>query len=570
MSLNNKIDDVLEPSLLVKLSADSQDAMNFIQQKRYSTLQNIGYTDEMVDFFTGRKLVKTTWTPHLLKGHPMSGQVKLWTPIEWWIYNEFTNPKTGYGYVLSPNQAEFSKAWANLETLEILTSGGRDSGKSFLGALFSLWSMVFLPAIWPNYMISLFAGAKSQTATVYEEHLIPLLTKSKNINRLVSDYDPMWEIVAGRKRSTVKEIELKLLIGSRFIVNPASTKAARSKHPDMLWLDEVVEAEDVNRGSFISSAISSLTAPHHMRIYASSTVHKHPNGWFANKIRKASINPKPHIFYINLSKGGIGSKTWVTDEQHRRELALKKSQGTININAEFLGEIASGSGNVFYVDQIPKMINRSKPPVFDERMHHIMTHDPGFSVSDYGLTILQTDLYKVEVLYSEFWVKGRMSEILERVEELHDEYKVGLHAVDVYGTTTIQKLQDLGFDVRSYASNQRPKNFDQMRPDEQDRFNLPQNEIAISVINEWLDAGRLNIFPKAGCFKEHAVGADDEEKIWGNQLLIDQMLTYARDEITGKPIKGNDDMVDSLKFGALAVAFEDVMGGYAEFAGQIR
>lgn len=564
-----KITDRYEPSNLLRFTAQSEEAMKFIQQKQYSSLEKIGYTPQMVDIFTGKLQLKTTWTPHPLKGTPVEGNHKLWAPVEWWIYSEWK--KGNSGLVLSPNQLEWAKRWHDMDILEFIITGGRDSGKSWLGSILTLYSLVFFNDYYPNYTVSLFAGAKTQTGTVYEEHIIPMIARSNHIHNLVSEYDPMWDFIAKRKKAGVKEIEMKMLTGARLIINPASTKAARSKHPDVIWIDEAIEAEDVSRGNVISSAISSLTAGHHMRILATSTVHKRPNGWFAQRVRRArrlTQQGRRDVFYCNLSQGGIGSKTWLTLEEHKRELKIKQSDGSINLQAEFFGEIAGGDGNAFYHEYLTKCIEASKPPVFNPNMMHIMGHDPGFGTSYYGLVVLQTDGWTIEVIHSDFWYRKSPNAIIDEIEDIADTYNVSFHACDTYGTSTIKALQDRGFEVKGYGFNHKPEGWEDMLPDDQMRFKAPQKHIGVNFINECLTQNRFRCYPNAGAYKIYDQGSD-AEPVYANQILIEQMQSYQIDPTTNKFIKGSDDMIDALNFACLPIVLGDIAGGKVLDAGHL-
>lgn len=569
------IDDNLESDTISVISRELSDALQYIQEKRYSSLDQIGYTPEDVDVFTGRKLVKTKWTPEPITGKPMEGLEyhKIWSPCEWWIYNEWKN-EYGYGYALSPEQQKWGAAWSDMKVLEFLISAGRGGGKSWEGALLALWSMAFLPPAWKGqYMVSLFAGAKAQTGTVYEEYIVPMITQAKHIDKLLSRYDPTWEFATGRKRLGVKTIEMKFVNGGRLLVNPTSTKAARSKHPDLLWVDEAVETEDVRKGQVIFSAISSLIAGRHMRRLGTSTVHRNPNGWFARRIRRAKrlmqqgVNT---VFYINLSQSGMDSRTWLTKEEAEKELAVKSSEMGININAEFYGEIATASGDVFHQDALRLCFENSEIPRLrtDPGWMRIAGHDPGFGTSYYGFIVVQTNLTAVEVLYSEFWWRGRLNEIMDKITEKSHELKISQHVCDASGTTTIQKLQDLGFDVKGYSFNARPENWEQMMYEERERFNAPLKKIGINYINDIIDNQLFSCCETAGALKPYDLGSDAIE-VYANQILQEQMLSYKEDPATGKPMKGDDDMIDGLNFACLPIILGHTLHGRVKNAGYI-
>ena len=553
---------------MVTLAGLADSAMDYIQQKRYSGLETIGYTPSMVDQFTGTVNIKTPWHPDLKTGKPVHG-AKYWSGVEWWIFNEWYNKETGSGIALSPTQQRWANAWTSNDVIEFIVSGGRDSGKSWLGSLFTLHSMTFLSAIWPDYLVSLFAGSKEQTGTVYEAHVLPSIVKSHHIQQLVSKYDPMWEIVTERKKIGTKSVEMKFLNGSRLLVNSTSTKAARSKHPDLLWVDEAVEAEDVQKGNVISSAMSSLTAGHHMRILGTSTVHKNPNGWFAKRIRRAESlqrRGETRVFYINLSEAGFKSKTWVSDESIQQEFALKSTDSGIDLDSEFFGNIIGAGGDVFHQEALASCMAKSTKPEVHPKMQRLMGHDPGFGTSYYFLNIVQFDDYKVEVLYSEFFWRNRLSGIMDRVKELTEEFYVDMHGVDANATSTIGELLDRGFEAKGYQFSSKPVGWDKMLPDDQERFNSSQKKIGINFINQLLDQDRFRMYPQAGCYKPYDI-MPQAAKVWGNEILHDQMKGYKENPDTGMPLKGNDDGIDSLIFSTLPICLGDTLGGFAKLAG---
>lgn len=569
------MEESLEGDTISVIGRHASEAFRYIQEKRYSSLDQIGYTPELIDIFTGKKLVKTKWSPHPITGKPMEGlsNHKIWSPCEYWIYHEWRN-EYGYGYALSPEQESWAKAWSDMKVLEFLISAGRGGGKSWLGALLALWSMAFLPPLWKGqYMVSLFAGAKAQTGTVYEEYIVPLITQARHIDKLLSRYDPTWEFATGKKRIGVKMIEMKFVNGGRLLVNPASIKAARSKHPDLLWVDEAVETEDVRKGQVIYSAISSLVAGRHMRRLGTSTVHRNPNGWFARRIRRAKRlmqNNVKTVFYTNLSKQGIGSKTWMSKEEQEKELAVKTSELGINIDAEFYGEIAMTTGDVFHQEALRGCFDNAEMPRLrkDPGWMRFAGHDPGFGSSYYGFVILQTDMRQVEVLFSEFWWRGRLNQIMETIAEKSYQYQVSHHACDAAATTTIQKLQELGFDVKGYSFNARPEGWEQMIYDERERFNAPLKKIGINFMNDLIDNRLYSCYGEAGAYKPYDVGSDSIE-VYANQILQEQMLSYKEDPATGKPMKGDDDMIDAQTFGCLPIVLDQAMHGRVRWAGQI-
>lgn len=563
-----KPDDQIESSGVMSLASLTDDAFQFVQQKRYSGLDAIGYTPEMVDQYTGVVNVKTKWHPDYRTGKPIQG-AKLWSGAEWWIYNEWLNREENAGISLSPTQQDWARGWTDTNIIEFLISGGRDSGKSWLGSLLTLWSMTFLGAIWPDYMVSLFAGSKDQTGTVYEVHVLPGIVRAHHISKLVSKYDPMWEIVTERKRIGTKAVELKFLNGARMIVNSTSTKAARSKHPDQLWIDEAVEAEDVQRGNVISSAVSSLTAGHHKRILGTSTIHKNPNGWFAKRIRRAEMlqsRGNARVFYKNLSEFGMKSKTWVEDEEVAEEFALKSTDSNIDLDSEFFGKIVGAGGDVFNQEALKRCILKSEKAELHPSKHRIMGHDPGFGTSYYFLNVLQYDDYRVEVMHSEFFWRDRLSNIMKRAKELSEEFYVDMHTCDANATSTIGELLDNGFEAKGYQFSSKPEGWDGMLPDDQERFNTNQKKIGINYINQLLDQDRFRMFPQSGCYKAYDV-MPNAPKVWGNEILYDQMKGYKENPDTGMPLKGNDDGIDSLIFSTLPICLGQTLGGYAKLAG---
>lgn len=558
-----------EDSTYNTMGKDIASMQEYLQQHRYSTLEAIGYTPVEVDQYTGKRRVKTDWSPDYVTGYPIMGTHKIWSPVEWWIYKEWIKTDEEgkqNGISLSPAQQKLAAAWSDMEMKQCFVSGGRDSGKSFLGSLFALWSMTFLNEKYPNYLVSLFAGAKEQTGSVYESHVIPQLIGSHHIKNLLSKYDIIHEIATGKKnRVGLKAVEMKFITGARMIINPASTKAARSKHPDFLWIDEVVEAEDVKSGQVISGAVSSLTAGHQMRILGTSTVHKNPMGWFAQKIGMAQRmmeRGNKNFFYVNLSEEGIDSKTWATRESVLAELQLKSSDPTIKLDAEFYGKVVDAGGDIFSQEMLNLMQKRVKPPVFDKAKHHYVGHDPGHGSSLYGAVVLQADDRSVEILDSEFWYRTSPKIIVEKIADWHDRYEIELHSVDASATGMIFNLQDMGWDVQHVPLGVRPIR-DMMSLDQEERSMADNKTIGINWINNLLNDSHFWCYPKGGCFKSIR-GIPGEIEWYGNQLLLAQMGQYRENAANGKPAKGNDDMIDALLIGMKPIIEEGQLGGYAQ------
>lgn len=551
--LVSEIDPSLEVTKQTTLGQEIDDVLQYIENKQQSVLYKM-YTQDEINIFMGKDRLKTDWIPHPKDGHHVSG-IKHWHAIEYWIYTE-------WGYALSDAQNRWVIQWANIDCNEFYVTGGRDSGKSFLGSLLILYSMVFHNEIFQNLLVSLFAGSKEQSETVYETHVIPQLVESKNIKQLLSKYDPIWTQVSERKHQAVKTIEMKLLNGAKLRINPTSTKAARSKHPDVLWFDEAVEAEDVRKGKVISSAVSSLTAGHMMRTLATSTVHKNPLGWFANQVRRGRSmmdRGSKQIFTVNLSEAGVESRPWLSREQLLKELDRKIADDSINEDAEFFGLIAGGQGDVFNQSAIKRMLHNVSPPKYDKSKRIIYGHDPGYGTSLYGFSVWQMDDIYWEFIDGEFWKRGDPKEILERIGDYVKRYGEGEHACDAAATSTIKYLQNEDYDVMSFQLGARPPGWTEMLEEEQQRYNTDCKRIANNLVNDKLAHGHLLIHPAAGYSKPITLLKDDPA-VHAGRLLIEQMQTQVVSEITQKPMKGNDDMVDSMSLTTLRAEFGSPLG----------
>jgi len=551
--LSNEIDPTLEKTSHQLIGQQIDDILAYIENKNESVLYKM-YNRAELEIYFGKKALKTDWYPHPKKKTHVPG-IKHWSAVEYFLWTE-------WGVVLSAEQTSWASKWRDIAVNEFYITGGRDSGKSFLGALFALYSMVFHNEVFPNFLVQLFAGAKEQAETVYEQHVIPNLVNSRKIHQLLSRYDPIWDKVSERKRQAVKITEMKLQNGAKMRINPTSTKAARSKHPDLLWFDEAVEAEDVRRGQVITSAISSLTAGHMMRTLATSTVHKNPLGWFASMVRRAQHQMEQgykNILTVNLSESGVESKPWLSKQEQLKELNRKLQDESINTDAEFYGLIAGGEGDVFNQAALKRMLLKVVPPVFDKSKRLVFSHDPGYGTSLYGFEVWQIDDINMEFLDGEFWKKGDPSEIVNKVLEYCSKYGDGEHACDAAATTTIKYLQKENLTVQAYQLGARPPGWDTMLPDEQQRYNTDSKTIGNNLMNERLSLGRLWIHPKSGMSKPLTLLKDDPP-VHAGRLLIEQMQTQRISETTKKPEKGNDDMIDSATIAVLQSEFGVAMG----------
>ncbi len=488
----SEVDPTIEKSSHQQLGMQIDDILAYIENKKESVLYKMYNRDEL-EIYLGKKALKTDWTPHPQKRTQVPG-IKHWNGVEYFLYTE-------WGVVLSPEQNKWIERWGDSNVSEFYITGGRDSGKSFLGALLALYSMVFHNEVYPNFLVQLFAGAKEQAETVYEQHVIPNLVNSRKIHILLSKYDPIWEKVSERKRQAVKITEMKLQNGSKMRINPTSTKASRSKHPDLLWFDEAVEAEDVRRGQVITSAVSPLTAGHMMRTLATSTVHKNPLGWFASQVRRSLFQMEQgykNIITVNLSESGVESKPWLSKKEQLKELNRKLQDESINTDAEFYGLIAGGEGDVFNQASLKRMLLKVTTPIYNKDNRIIYSHDPGYGTSLYGFQVWQVDDIHTTFLDGEFWKKGDPSEIVETVLKYVERYGEGEHACDAAATTTIKYLQKENLSVQSYQLGARPPGWDKMLEDEQQRYNIDSKTIGNNLINERLSLSRLWIHPKAG------------------------------------------------------------------------
>jgi len=399
----------------------------------------------------------------------------------------------------SPDQASFLNIWAELDVIDLQIMAARGTGKSQSIAAGTVWSMVFLPTVFGDYMTRVLAGSGDQAKRTYN-YIRNFIIRSPRVSKLASFYP--------------KSIYAALKNGSSCQVYKLSKAQVHGEHMELFIIDEACDAERREGGEIVSSAMQAVSSTKHGRRVLGSTP------YFAFGVFAERWNNAQNLGIATFQwTAEVGKRTWMTLERQELEWNRAVKDPTVNIGVEWLGQFGQAVGQVHN----PQWVDRAVQP-------YTRTRTPGAPAwvsVDWGY-VHPTVIGVWELRHGvtvPLWMEENRKEgqegLIQRILALRRQYNTGWVFADAAGVFQNQRVAELGtplipvaFGV-THGSN-------------------TEKEYLISLVNRLLELEKIQIHPD---FK----------------TLIQQMKAYTRDPKTGKPLKVNDDWEDCLLCAAKAI-----------------
>jgi len=269
----------------------------------------------------------------------------------------------------SEDQAEFLRSCADLDNVYHVVSAGRGAGKTKCIAWLVCWSVAMLPDLFGTYEAVILGGSGEQSKIVYNYFKGYIYKTPFLQNKLEGE--------PTRSETIFKDARVKALA--------ASEKQVRGPHPDLLVIDEAMEAED----DIIYSALMQESGPGHGRVVMLSTPHRQ-TGLFREYWEKAG-----EYDYIAHGPWPLTRCPWIREEKLKH---WKKTLPTEKYKAEVLGEFAASKLNVFDREDVLAAFSHGRFEV-----------DPAYPIKtgiDWGFSISKTVFLPGQVKNKTLYIPG--------------------------------------------------------------------------------------------------------------------------------------------------------------------
>ena len=232
------------------------------------------------------------------------------------------------GEIPSPDQAQLLMDMANLDYKYIIISSGRGAGKTKVVSWIVAWSKAVLPDVFGGrYDCNILGGSQMQ---------------SNQMNEYFQSYIPRTRFLNNILQGDPKASETAFTTG-KVRALPASDRAVRAPHIDLLCLDEVCSASD----ELMESAMPQITGARHGRLILLSTPHK-----FFGLFRKYWDNAER----LGFRKYGPWSQLnchWIDKQQIE---FFKTTYSSNRYRVEILGEFPDIGYSVWSQEEITQAI----------------------------------------------------------------------------------------------------------------------------------------------------------------------------------------------------------------------
>lgn len=380
----------------------------------------------------------------------------------------------------SEDQIEFLRSCANLDNVYHVVAAGRGAGKTKCIAWLVAWSVAILPDLFGFYECVILGGSGEQSKIVYNYFKSYIFQTPFLQNKLDGEVT--------RSETKFKDAKVKALA--------ASEKQVRGPHPDLLVIDEAMEAED----DIIYSALMQESGPGHGRVVMLSTPHRQ-SGLFREYWEKAG-----EFDYIPHGPWPLTRCPWISEKKLAH---WKKTLPPEKYKAEVLGEFAGSTLNVFDREDILAAFNHGR---FDL--------DPNYPTKtgiDWGFSVSKTVFLPGQVKGKTLYIPGpeyvfehiRYPKVMKWAREKYFTRYAGEVYADGSHQGEIQRLEEIhGTDVYAVF--------------------FSKHKLHLTEVIETL------------LFQRRIIISDD------NVTLKEELLAHCRD-VKDKIIKKKDDTVDALR-----------------------
>lgn len=327
--------------------------------------------------------------------------------------------KNELGEKPSEDQAEFLMSCANLKNVYHVVAAGRGAGKTKCIAWLVCWSVAVLPDLYGFYECVILGGSGEQSKRVYDFVKSYIYRTPFLQNKLEGE--------PTRSETKFKDANVKALT--------ASEKQVRGPHPDLLVIDEAMEAED----DIIYSALMQESGPGHGRIVMLSTPHRQ-SGLFREYWEKAD-----EYDYLSHGPWPLTRCPWISEDKLKH---WKKTLPPEKYKAEVLGEFAASTLNVFDREDIEAAFS-----------HGAFEMDPAYRVKtgiDWGFSVSKTVFLPGQVKGKVLYIPGpeyvfehiRYPKVMKWAREKYFSKHPGEVYADGSHQGEIQRLEEIpGTDV---------------------------------------------------------------------------------------------------------------------------
>lgn len=345
--------------------------------------------------------------------------------IEWrydipQFFRDVLRPANSYGIdELSNYQKDFLNDMADLGENRILMSSGRNTGKTIVLAMLSVWAVSVLPYFLDQpYQVVVLGGSLTQSTKLYE-YTKGWFEDSDFLNNKLED-EPM------KSHTDLED-------GSKIAALTASEKSVRGQHCHCLIVDEAAEVDE----ELINAAIPVVSSKTPNRIIFSSTPHR-----YRSKFVDLWKSAKEDEIEYSTYNWSIMDAHWV-DSQAIDEAKKLYDKATYKVEIE--GEPFKMTGSVFDIDDLRASVVDEKPKI-DSDANRVLGVDYGFKHKTV-LTIVQIkdDIYEVIDTFS--FQQTRFKKIQEKIKEAVEKYDISMIYPDDSHKGENQRLREDGFNV---------------------------------------------------------------------------------------------------------------------------
>ena len=175
-----------------------------------------------------------------------------------------------------------------------------------------------------------------------------------------------------------------------------------------------------------------------------STAGEEASGFFFDIMsEKNSIYKKLEFYYEWGLKKDPKTKTSVFNKKF-----IDSAMEARSFAREYCGEWGSNSGDIFSAEALEGISNDDYPiKPNDDSYDRVMSLDPGFSSSNFGIVIAQRFNKIPHIVFAEDFERTSYTQILSKIKTLAKSYKIRKIRVDSSRPELIKDLRELGFDV---------------------------------------------------------------------------------------------------------------------------
>ena len=319
--------------------------------------------------------------------------------ISWFNIIQFT--KDIFRIKPSNIQNQFLADFTNMKSNKFkykkhIISGGRGAGKTLIASIAALWSASLLPyIIGKEYRVILMGGSERQARKSYAY-----------ITKAIESTPLLESIVIGRPYK-----EKTIFHKGELLVLPASEKAARHEHVDMLLIDEAALVSE----NVMKAALPIIGESSNPKLVLTSTPSANPTAIFSDMLLNSES--------WNIDKVYIFSALDATWKDTKEIEVFKKKYDIDEFKREFEGKLVVHIKNAF---DYTKWSKYGREHI--EYHHNLPTYasiDWGFSKeSPTALSILQVQDNRFNLLTSHYIQGTNEDYILNRIISSLNRYNV--------------------------------------------------------------------------------------------------------------------------------------------------